>query len=233
MLSLFVLLYVLIIAIFKTIVFFICAISVFFDNMLNKIKSNQIKSPLKLSLIVLILALRVGDSTTCKGTGLARTSLKFQVKFLLKKLWQTYGKVFYLSIFLIFIRQFKNYKNNHSIVTANHKNNNITRIQIKVHEAGGGGAAKYEVDMGVRPALQQAGAFGESTGSKNEGSLGESMIFGIQWEKNTKICGVIGWEPEVHKKVGSLSGRPLLKDYRDHDFPNTEFSYFLTIDTRQ
>ena len=42
MLSLFVLLYVLIIAIFKTIVFFICAISVFFDNMLNQIKSNQI-----------------------------------------------------------------------------------------------------------------------------------------------------------------------------------------------
>ena len=41
MLSLFVLLYVLIIAIFKTIVFFICAISVFFDNMLNKIKSNH------------------------------------------------------------------------------------------------------------------------------------------------------------------------------------------------
>ena len=25
----------------------------------------------------------------------------------------------------------------------------------------------------------------------------------------------------------------LLKDYRYHDFPNTEFSYFLTIDTRQ
>ena len=23
------------------------------------------------------------------------------------------------------------------------------------------------------------------------------------------------------------------KDYRDHDFPNTEFSYSLTIDTRQ
>ena len=44
MLSLFVLLYVLIIAIFKTIVFFICVISVFFDNMLNQIKSNQIKS---------------------------------------------------------------------------------------------------------------------------------------------------------------------------------------------
>ena len=45
---------------------------------------------------------------------------------------------------------------------------------------GGGGAVKYEVDTGVRPALQQAGAFGESTDSKNEGSLGESMIFGIQ-----------------------------------------------------
>ena len=45
---------------------------------------------------------------------------------------------------------------------------------------GGGGGVKYEVDTGVRPALQQAGAFGESTGSKNEGSLGESMIFGIQ-----------------------------------------------------
>ena len=26
----------------------------------------------------------------------------------------------------------------------------------------GGGAVKYEVDTGVRPALQQAGAFGES-----------------------------------------------------------------------
>ena len=24
-----------------------------------------------------------------------------------------------------------------------------------------------------------------------------------------------------------------IKDYRYHDFPNTEFSYFLTIDTRQ
>ena len=60
-----------------------------------------------------------------------------------------------------------------------------------------GGAVKYEVDTGVRPALQQAGAFGESTGSKNEGSLGESMIFGIQWEKNTKICGVIRWDPKV------------------------------------
>ena len=50
------------------------------------------------------------------------------------------------------------------------------------------------MDTGVRAALRQAGAFSESTGSKNEGSLGESMIFGIQWEKNTKICGVIGWE---------------------------------------
>ena len=46
--------------------------------------------------------------------------------------------------------------------------------------SGGGGAVKYEMDTGVRAALRQAGAFSESTGSKNEGSLGESMIFGIQ-----------------------------------------------------
>ena len=30
-----------------------------------------------------------------------------------------------------------------------------------------------------------------------------------------------------------LEGSFYFKDYRDHDFPNTEFSYFLTIDTRQ
>ena len=42
-----------------------------------------------------------------------------------------------------------------------------------------GGAVKYEMDTGVRAALRQAGAFSGSTGSKNEGSLGESMIFGI------------------------------------------------------
>ena len=41
----------------------------------------------------------------------------------------------------------------------------------------GGGAVKYEMDTGVSV---RAGAFSESTGSKNEGSLGESMIFGIQ-----------------------------------------------------
>ena len=44
----------------------------------------------------------------------------------------------------------------------------------------GGGAVIFEMDTGVRSALRQAGAFGESTGSKNEGSLGESMIFGIR-----------------------------------------------------
>ena len=43
-----------------------------------------------------------------------------------------------------------------------------------------GGAVIFEMDTGVRPALRQAGAFGESTGSKNKGSLGESMIFGIR-----------------------------------------------------
>ena len=79
-------------------------------------------------------------------------------------------------------------------------------FDLQVHNSFLGGAVKSEVDTGVRPAIQQAGAFGESTGSKKEGSLGESMIFGIQWEKNTKICGVIGWEPKVHKKVGSLGG---------------------------
>ena len=82
----------------------------------------------------------------------------------------------------------------------------LRHVRSEMLSPGGGGVDKYEVDTGVRPALQQAGAFGESTGSKNEGSLGESMIFGIQWEKNTKICGVIRWEPKVHKKVGSLGG---------------------------
>ena len=62
-------------------------------------------------------------------------------------------------------------------------NTTITAYQqyrLSIIDPGGGGAVNYEVDTGVRPALQQAGAFGESTGSKNEGSLGESMIFGIQ-----------------------------------------------------
>ena len=31
----------------------------------------------------------------------------------------------------------------------------------------------------------------------------------------------------------SSQGLRLFKDYRDHDFPNTEFFKFLTIDTRQ
>ena len=79
-------------------------------------------------------------------------------------------------------------------------------LNLQSKSTGGGEAVKYEMDTGVRAALRQAGAFSESTGSKNEGSLGESMIFGIQWEKNTKICGaeVIGWEQKYHKKVGSL-----------------------------
>ena len=62
----------------------------------------------------------------------------------------------------------------------------------------GGGAVIFEMDTGVRPALRQAGAFGESTGSKNEGSLGESMIFGIRWEKNPKIWGLIGLKMRGH-----------------------------------
>ena len=71
-------------------------------------------------------------------------------------------------------------------------NKSLILVITNKHESPGGGAVKYEMDTGVRAALRQAGAFSESTGSKNEGSLGESMIFGIQWEKNTKICGVIG-----------------------------------------
>ena len=46
----------------------------------------------------------------------------------------------------------------------------------------------------------------------------------------------------MHSEVGFADPLPehghrevltQLKDYRYHDFPNTEFSYFLTIDTRQ
>ena len=50
-----------------------------------------------------------------------------------------------------------------------------------------GGAVIFEMDTGVRPALRQAGAFGESTCSKNEGSLGESMIFGNMREKSKNM----------------------------------------------
>ena len=34
-------------------------------------------------------------------------------------------------------------------------------------------------------------------------------------------------------KTCNNSEKSKIKDYRYHDFPNTEFSYFLTIDTRQ
>ena len=85
-----------------------------------------------------------------------------------------------------------------------YKMENKNGRHLVCHQCVARGAVKYEMDTGVRAALRQAGAFSESTGSKNEGSLGESMIFGIQWEKNTKICGVIGWEQKYHKKVGSL-----------------------------
>ena len=65
-------------------------------------------------------------------------------------------------------------------------------------EVSPGGAVIFEMDTGVRPTLRQAGAFGESTCSKNEGSLGESMIFGIRWEKNPKICCLIGLKMRGH-----------------------------------
>ena len=39
------------------------------------------------------------------------------------------------------------------------------------------GALQYQMDMGVRLTLPKAGAFGENTISKNEGSLGEKPNF--------------------------------------------------------
>ena len=41
-----------------------------------------------------------------------------------------------------------------------------------------GGALQYQMDIDVRLTLPKAGAFGENTVSKNEGSLGEKPIFG-------------------------------------------------------
>ena len=48
---------------------------------------------------------------------------------------------------------------------------------------------------------------------------------------NLALCAIL----MPGKAMASHNGRKCqsLKDYRDHDFPNTEFSYFLTIDTRQ
>ena len=45
----------------------------------------------------------------------------------------------------------------------------------------------YQMDTGVRLTLPKAGAFGENTVSKNEGSLGEKPNFGLK-------LGGIGWE---------------------------------------
>ena len=49
-----------------------------------------------------------------------------------------------------------------------------------VFEPGGGGALQYQMDMGVRLTLPKAGAFGENTVSKNEGSLGEKPNLGLK-----------------------------------------------------
>ena len=48
-------------------------------------------------------------------------------------------------------------------------------------------------------------------------------LLGLQTAKTQELRGASPPRP----RPGAL------KDYRDHDFPNTEFSYFLTIDTRQ
>ena len=66
-------------------------------------------------------------------------------------------------------------------------------VEINMYrdESGGGGGwgetLQYQMDTGVRLTLPQAGAFGESTVSKNKGSLGEKPNFGSQ-------LGDIGWE---------------------------------------
>ena len=43
-------------------------------------------------------------------------------------------------------------------------------------------ALQYQMDTGVRLTLPKAGAFGENTISKNEGSLGEKPNFGSKLE---------------------------------------------------
>ena len=45
-------------------------------------------------------------------------------------------------------------------------------------DRGGGGTPQYQMDTGVRLTLPKAGAFGENTVSKNEGSLDEKPNFG-------------------------------------------------------
>ena len=50
-----------------------------------------------------------------------------------------------------------------------------------------------------------------------------------------KVIWISGVTVSTRAKALVLTVTPLMhiKDYRYHDFPNTEFSYFLTIDTRQ
>ena len=55
----------------------------------------------------------------------------------------------------------------------------------------GRGALQYQMDTGVRLTLLKAGAFGENTVSKSEGSLGEKSNFGSK-------LGSIGWEWECY-----------------------------------
>ena len=49
------------------------------------------------------------------------------------------------------------------------------------------------------------------------------------------FVGAVGFKEKMnHTKIcfALCTILAVIKDYRDHDFPNTEFSYFLTIDTR-
>ena len=74
---------------------------------------------------------------------------------------------------------------------------------------GGWGALQYQMDMGVRLTLPKAGAFGENTISKNEGSLGEkpncgSKLGGIGWK-----CYF--WSFSEHFKSRNFEEKKLLK----------------------
>ena len=77
---------------------------------------------------------------------------------------------------------------------------------------GGGtsrGALQYQMDTGVRLTLPKAGAFGENTVSKYEGSLGENPNFG------SKLGGALGDSSaenrgslESYIRVTSIMGVP-------------------------
>ena len=64
-----------------------------------------------------------------------------------------------------------------------------------------GGAVKYEMDTGVRAALRQAGAFSESTGSKNWGVIGWEHDFWHSVREKYKNM----WGHRVRAKISQKS----------------------------